>query len=202
MSIIMPQGCPLQGPHFLATTDGVLNTPVKFNVIHPNSYEHSKVSTCSIYLLKLLVFMLHFRLYALPCRIASWISWIGSHHKWCQLSLPHIKQKGFMRRNVHDFESTRINIDKPRIYKLIIKMPFKKWPTYCKPKVLAIGRVSVLSEYSVTSRANTMKGPSRERCYGAPNNFNDSSRCIFVDGCRLNIGTMEIAYIFFREMHL
>lgn len=81
-------------------------------------------------------------------------------------------------------------------------MPFKKWPTYCKPKVLAIGRVSVLSEYSVTSRAKTMKGPSRERCYGAPNNFNNSSRCILVDGCRLNIGTMEIAYIFFPEMHL
>ena len=78
-------------------------------------------------------------------------------------------------------------------------MPFKKWPTYCKPKVLAIGRVSVLSEYSVTSRAKTMKGPSRERCYGAPNNFNGSSRCILVDGCRLNIGTMEIAYIFFRR---
>ena len=42
-----------------------------------------------------------------------------------------------------------------------------------------------------------MKALSRERCHGAPNNFNDSSSSICVDGCRLNIGTMEIAYILF-----
>ena len=111
-----------------------------------------------------------------------------------------------MRRNVHDFESTRISPpnEQTPIYAYIC------WHINCLSKsgqAIANQRCwpSVECRFLVNILSPQGQKRWRARVVGGAmvlqitNNFPGSSRCILVDGCRLNIGTMEIAYIFFRR---